>query len=57
MMKDFHPTIRGTITEILLTLVAVLFVDNTDQLHLAKDHQTKKDFIEQVQGPSSLSGG
>ena len=48
-MKGYHPTIRGAITGILLTIAAVLFVDDTDQFHLAEDHQTEQEFVDQVQ--------
>ena len=48
-MRDFHPTIRRAITGMVLTLAAILFVDDTAQFHLVKDLQTEKEFVEQVQ--------
>ena len=44
--KDFAPTIRGAITGSLLTLAAVLFVDDTDQFHAAKDGQSEQEFVD-----------
>ena len=36
--KNFHPIICGPINGMLLIIAAVLFVDDTDQFHLTKDH-------------------
>ena len=55
-MKGYHPTIRGAITGILLTIAAVLFVDDTDQFHLAKDHQTEQEFVDQIQSAITFWG-
>ena len=41
---------------ILLTIAAVLFVDDTDQFHLAKDHQTEQEFVDQIQSAITFWG-
>ena len=40
----------------LLTIAAVLFMDDTDQFHLAKDHQTEQEFVEQIQAAITFWG-
>lgn len=55
-MKDFHLIIREAITRMLLTIAAVLFVEDTDQFHLARDHQTEQEFVEQVQAAITFWG-
>ena len=54
--KDYHPTLCGAITGCLLTLAAALFVDDTDQFHLAEDDQTEEEFILQVQAAITFWG-
>ena len=54
--KGFHPTLKSAITGCLVTLVAALFVDNTNQFHLAKDNQPEGEFILQVQAAITFWG-
>ena len=54
--KGFHPILRSAITGCVLALAAVLFVDNTDQFHMAKDYQTAEEFAQQVQAAITFWG-
>ena len=54
--KGFHPILRSAITGVVLALAAVLFVDDTDQFHMAKDYQTAEEFARQVQSAITFWG-
>ena len=43
--RNFHSTLRSAITGSLLSLAAILFVDDTNQLHLSKTDQSEEHFM------------
>ena len=48
--KGFHTPLQGSITGCLLTLAAVLFVDDTDLFLSADSEQSDEEFIRKIQG-------
>ena len=54
--KNYHPVLCSAITGCLFSLAAALFVDDTDQFHLAKDNQSEDNFVRQVQAAITFWG-
>ena len=54
--QGFHPPLKSAIKGCLLALAAILFVDNTDQIHLSKDEQPKDMFIQHIQNVITFWG-
>ena len=53
---NFHFTLKSVITGCLLLLAAILFVDDTDQLHLSKKCQSEEHFMQHIQAAITFWG-
>ena len=54
--KGFHTPLQGSITGCLLTLAAVLFVDDTVLFLRADDGQSEEEFIRKIQSTVTFWG-
>ena len=54
--KGFHTPLWGSITGCLLTLAAVLFVDDTDLFLRADEEQSEEEFIHKIQSAVTFWG-
>ena len=54
--KNYQPRLRSAITLTVWTLAAILYVDDTDQLHLADDEQSAEDFMLKIQDAITFWG-
>ena len=54
--RNFYSTLRSAITGSLLLLAAILFLDDTDQLHLSKTCQLEENFVQHIQAAITFWG-